>query len=64
MTAGRRSEPRIQVKTRPWTLDIRLTTGIIANYDDDNDAASDDDDDKEVVKEGKKVKIMMMMKES
>ena len=56
MTAGRRSEPRIQVKTRPWTLDIRLTTGIIANYDDDDDGddAGDDDDDKKVVKEQKK----------
>ena len=54
MTAGRRSEPRIQVKTRPWTLDIRLTTWIIANYDDDNDDSSEDDADKKEVKEGKK----------
>ena len=53
MTAGRRSEPRIQVKTRPWTLDIRLTTGIIANYDDDNGDSGDDDDNKKVVKEEK-----------
>ena len=53
MTAGRRSEPRIQVKTRPWTLDIRLTTGIIANYGDDNGDAGDDDDNKKVVKEEK-----------
>ena len=53
MTAGRRSEPRIQVKTRPWTLDIRLTTGIVANYDDDNGDAGDDDDDKKVVTEEK-----------
>ena len=54
MTVGRRSEPRIQVKTRPWTLDIRLTAGIIANYDDDKGDASDDDDYKKVVKEEKK----------